>query len=147
MLHAATPSKVKAIIEAPIPKDLTELRAFLGLLNYYSKFIKNSSHKLHPLNNLLKKKQKWEWTAACSKAFREAKEELASPKLLLHYDPDLPIRLATDASSYGLGAVLSHVLKDGTEQPIAYASRTLSNSEQNYAQIDKEALSLVFGCP
>ena len=63
----------------------------------------------------------------------------------MHYDPNLPLRLAADASSYWLGVVLSHVLKDGTEHPIAYVSRTFSQSERNYAQIENEALALVFG--
>ena len=143
-LHA-TPSKVKALIEAPAPRDITELRAFLCLLNYYSKFLHNLSHLIHPLNNLLRKGQKWEWTTACAAAFNEAKQALVSSKVLVHYDPDLPIRVAADASSYGLGAVLSHVLRDGTEHPIAYVSRTLTPSEKNYAQVEKEALAIVFG--
>lgn len=92
-LHA-NPNKVKAVIDAPPPKDLTELRAFLGLLNYFCKFLPNSSHKLHPLNTLLKKKQKWEWTAACAAAFKEAKESLASSKVLVHYDPGLAYQSA-----------------------------------------------------
>ena len=100
---------------------------------------------LHPLNNLLKKGQKWVWTDACAVAFTKAKEALVSSQVLIHYDPSLPIRLAADASAYGIGAVLSHVLDDGTERPIAYVSKTLSPSEKNYAQIEKEALALVFG--
>ena len=87
-LHA-TLSKVKALIEAPAPRD--ELREFLGLLNYYSKFLNNLSHLLHPLNNLLRKGQKWEWTTACAADFNEAKQALVSSKVLVHYDPDLPI--------------------------------------------------------
>ena len=63
----------------------------------------------------------------------------------MHYDPELPIRVAADASSYGLGAVLSHVLRDGTEHPIAYVSRALTRSEKNYVQEEKEALAIVFG--
>ena len=65
--------------------------------------------------------------------------------MLEHYDPRVPIRLAGDASSYGIGMVLSHVFADGTEQPVAYASRTLLPNEQNYAQVEKEALLLIFG--
>ena len=65
--------------------------------------------------------------------------------VLAHYNQDCPLRLAADASAYGIGAVISHVLSDGTEHPIAYASRTLTKSEQNYAQLEKEAFSLIFG--
>ena len=68
-----------------------------------------------------------------------------SPNILVHYDPSLPIRLAGNASAYGVGAVISHVMKDGQEHPIAFASRTLLPSERNYAQVEKEALSLIFG--
>ena len=68
-----------------------------------------------------------------------------SSNLLVHYNPSLPLKLAGDASAYGVGAVISHVMTDGTDRPIAFASRTLSSSERNYAQVEKEALSLVFG--
>ena len=63
----------------------------------------------------------------------------------MHYNPDLPIRMAGDASAYGIGAVIAHVLPDGTERPVAFASRTLTSSEKNYAPVEKEALSLIFG--
>ncbi len=65
--------------------------------------------------------------------------------MLAHYDPTLPIRLAGDASADGVGRVISHVMEDGTERPIAFASRTLLPSERNYSQVEKEALSLIFG--
>lgn len=141
----ATPKKLDAILQAPAPTNLTELRSFLGLVNYYGKFISNLSTILHPLNSLLKTDVKWDWTDECVQAFAQAKEKLASAPILTHYDPNLPINLAADASAYGVGAVISHVFEDGTERPIVFASRSLTDSERNYAQIEKEALSLVFG--
>ena len=126
------------------PQNLQELRSFLGLLNYYGKFIPKLSTIIHPLNNLLQVSQKWQWTPECGEAFLCAKKTLVSSQVLVHYDPTLPIALAGDASAYGIGAVISHTYPDGTERPIAFASRTLSSSERNYAQIEKEALSLIF---
>ena len=87
----------------------------------------------------------WVWTETCQVAFKKLKELLLNSPLLAHYDPNKPVRLAVDASSYGLGVVLSHVSDDGEEKPIAYASHSLSASEQNYSMIEKEALAIVFG--
>ena len=100
---------------------------------------------LHPLNQLLEKNHKWVWSAECEKAFEQAKALITSEEVLTHYDPQLPVKLVCDASPYGLGAVMSYVMPDNTERPIAYASRTLSSAERNYSQIDKEALALVWG--
>ena len=143
-LHAL-PDKIDAIVRAPEPRNIQELRSFLGLLNYYGKFIPNLSTIIHPLNRLLQHAKQWDWTAECAQSFEQAKQSLSSSSVLIHYDPALPLQLAGDASAYGIGAIISHVLPDGSEKPIAFASRTLSSSEQNYAQIEKEALSLVFG--
>ena len=74
-----------------------------------------------------------------------AKDKLTSAEVLTHYNPALPINLAADASAYGVGAVISHIFPNGSERPIAFAPRTLSTSEKNYAQLEKDALSLVFG--
>ena len=139
------PDKTQAVQNAPPPKNIQELRSFLGLLNYYSKFIANLSTIIHPLNELLEHSKQWEWTAECARAFQSAKDALVSYEVLVHYDPALPLVLAGDASAYGIGAVISHVMPDGTERPIAYSSRTLSASERNYAQLEKEGLSLVYG--
>eukprot|EP00731_Ephydatia_muelleri_P011873 Em0006g767a len=143
-LHT-TPEKLKAILEAPAPKDLNQMRSFLGLVNYYARFIPNLSTVLHPLNRLLRQDVSWEWDELCEEAFQLAKQSLASSRVLVHYDPTMPLKLAGDASEYGVGAVLSHVCPDGSERPVAFASRTLSSSERNYAQLEKEALSLIFG--
>ena len=139
------PSKLEAIINAPEPKNLQQLRSFLGLLNYYGRFIANLSTIIHPLNRLLHHSSRWELDSLCSAAFQEAKQALTSSTVLAHYDPSLPIALAADASAYGIGAVISHTFPDGSECPIAYASRTLTETEQNYCQLEKEALALIYG--
>lgn len=140
-----TDSKVKTIMDTPPPTSVTQLRSFLGMISYYAKFIPNMATLLHPLYTLLRSNQRWRWSRECDQVFRKAKTLLTEAPILAHYDPELPIILATDASAYGLGAVLSQVNSDGTEQPISFASRTLNTSERNYSQLDKEALSLMFG--
>ena len=70
---------------------------------------------------------------------------MSSDQVLAHYDSSLPVRLACDASQYGVGAVLSHLMPDGTERPIAYSSRTLTIAERSYAQIEREAAAIIFG--
>ena len=139
----ATKEKLQAILQAPSPKNVQELCSFLGLLNYYGKFIPNLATLIHPLNALLHHDCRWKWTAECETAFTLAKEKLVSSKILVHYDPKLPIKVAADASAYGVGVELSNVV-DGNERPIAFASRTLTVSERNYAQVEKEALAFIF---
>ena len=138
-------SKIEAMVKVPPPKNVTELKSFLGMVNYYAKFLPNLSTTISPLYTLLKKNSRWQWTEECSQAFLAAKGMLTSSKVLAHYNPKLPLILATDASSYGVGAVLTQVSEEGTERPIAYVSRTLSDAERNYAQIEKEALAIIFG--
>ena len=140
-----TEEKVTAIKEAPKPKNVSELRAFLGIINYYHRFLPNLSTKLAPLHELLQKKTKWKWKDVQDEAFQSAKDALQADSLLVHFDPAKPIVLACDASQYGLGAVLSHVMSDGHERPIAYVSRTLNAAEKNYSQVEKEGLAIVFG--
>ena len=140
-----TAQKLEAIENAPSPTNVTELKSYLGLLNYYGKFMPNLSTLLHPMNNLLGKDVSWKWDEACESAFIQSKEKLLQSQILAHYDVTKPLKLACDASAYGIGAVISHIMPNGEERPIAFASRTLSSSEKNYAQIEREALSLIFG--
>lgn len=139
-----TKEKVKAVLEAPIPTTVTEVKSFMGLVNFYVKFCPNIATVAHPLYELTKKDSSLTWTPECEKAFQLVKEEIASERVLVHYSPDLPITLAVDASPIGLGAVLSHTI-DGIERPIAFASRILSATEKHYSQIDKEALAIKWG--
>ena len=142
-----TKEKVHAIVEAPAPQNITQLKSFLGMLNYYSKFLPNLSTLLAPLYKLLHKKMSWQWGKAQQEAFYKAKELLVSSPVLVHFNPAKPLGLSCDASPYGIGTVLSHKLADGTEHPaeVAYASRSLSPAELNYAQLDKEGLAIIFG--
>ena len=140
-----TPEKVQAVKDAPKPRNVQELRSYLGMLQYYARFLPSLSSMIHPLNALLSSSTPWKWTVDCDKAFEASKDQLASAQVLAHYDANLPLFLACDASPYGVGAVLSHIMPDGEERPIAFASRTLTSSERNYAQLEKEALSLIFG--
>ena len=98
-------------MHAPSPKNVAELRSFLGLLNYYGRFIPNLSSLLHPLNSLLRHNTTWRWTKPCREAFKVAEEKIVSPNILVHYDSTRPIRLAADASAYGIGSVISHVME------------------------------------
>jgi len=138
------PEKVKAILNAPVPQNTGQVRSFLGMVQYYHRHLPNLATELEPLHKLLRKGAKWEWSTSQDAAFRLAKAKLTSENLLVHYNPELPIILHTDASPYGLGAVLSHVTADGAERPVAYASRTLSTHERNYAHIEKEGLAVVY---
>ena len=122
----AIPEKVAAIAQAPALKNVVQLRSFLGLLNYYRKFLPNLARVVQPLNVLLQKDRKWVWFQDCELAMTEAKGLLTSANVLVHYDATLPLKLATDASPYGLGAVISQVLPNGVEKPVAFASTSLS---------------------
>jgi len=140
-----TQKKVEAILKVPVPKNVTELKSFLGLVTYYGKFIPNLSTLVAPLNRLLRKGSKFVWNNDCQNSFAALKKEIASERVLCHYNPKLPLVLQTDALPVGIGAVLSHIMPDGAEKPVMFASRTLSTTERNYSQIDKEALSIVWG--
>ena len=99
------PDKVQAIRQAPTPKNVTELKSYLGLLTYYGKFLPNLSSRLAPIYSLLGKDVAWKWSRLQEPAFQESKDLLVSSSLLVHFDPKLPLLLACDASAYGRGQV------------------------------------------
>jgi transposase InsO family protein len=139
-----TEDKVKTIQEAQPPKDKSQLKSFLGLLMFYSRFIPFHAKLLAPLNRLLRDNVNWKWGQLEEGAFCAAKKALLNSQTLVHYDSELPLYLSCDASSYGVGAVLSHKI-GGHDRPVAFASATLSKAQQNYSQLDKEAFSIIFG--
>lgn len=116
-----TEEKLKAINDAPRPKDVTALKSFLGLLLFYSRFMPHHSTVLAPLHQRLKKGALWSWSKVEDDAFLAAKQLVLDSQTLIHYDHSLPLFLSYDASSYGAGAVLSHKI-DGQFRPVAFVS-------------------------
>ena len=137
--------KVEAITNAPPPRNVSELKSYLGMINYYQKFLPNLSSVLALLHRLLNSKTHWHWGKDQQQAFEQSKSFLKSSRLLVHYDDKKELILACDASENGLGAVLSHKMEDGSEHPISFASRTLTKAERNYSNLEREALAVIFG--
>ncbi|XP_054280695.1 uncharacterized protein K02A2.6-like [Macrosteles quadrilineatus] len=138
-----SPAKVSNILNIQRPNSVEEVRKFLGLVTYYSKFIPAASTITYPLRQLLIKNKPFNWTKDCEKAFINIKKEIASDRVVVPFDPDLPVSIACDASPHGISGVLSHII-NGEERPIAFVSRSLSKSESQYSQLDREALAIVF---
>lgn len=137
-------NKIRALREAPATRNKQELKSYLGLLNYYGHFIQDLSSKLQPLYDLLKNNAPWKWSTKCQDIFEDSKNWICTENVLTLYNPEKPLRLICDASPYGLGAVLAHVI-NGDERPVSFASKTLSSAEKNYSQLEREALSIIFG--
>ncbi|BES98989.1 Hypothetical Protein NTJ_11805 [Nesidiocoris tenuis] len=127
-IHKA-PDKIEAVIKARPPRNVDELRQFLGLVTYYSKFFPDRATMLSPLNELLRKNHPFTWTSKCQIAFEAAKREVASDRVLVPFSTELPLILATDASPHGLAGVLSHLMPNGDERPIIFISRSLTEAE------------------
>ncbi|XP_055911526.1 uncharacterized protein K02A2.6-like [Eupeodes corollae] len=141
--HGVRPddSKVKAICEMSRPTSVSELQRFLGMVTYLGSFVKDLSVQNINLRQLLKKEVAWHWTDAHEKEFNMLKTLISTAPILTFYDPNKIITLSVDASKGAVGAVISH-----DNSPIAYASATLTSSQQNYAQIEKELFAILFGC-
>nr|XP_054765813.1 uncharacterized protein K02A2.6-like [Lytechinus pictus] len=138
-------SHVQAILEAPAPTDVSKLRSVLGMTNYYTKFVPNYATVVEPMRRLLCKDVPFEWGAEQQEAYDKVKSTIAKRIVLGLFNPNLHTVVTTDASDYGLGAVLSQV-KEGQEIPIAFASRSLSPAERKYSTGEKEALACVWAC-
>ena len=132
------PSKIKAIQDLARPSTLEELRSFLGLAGYYRRFIPRFATITSPLTELTKKGVKFVWTENTESAFQHLKTCLCSAPILAYPNFDKPFILQTDASDFGLGAVLTQLDKSGHERVISYASRTLTGRERNYTAMEKE---------
>ncbi|XP_031333894.1 uncharacterized protein K02A2.6-like [Photinus pyralis] len=139
------PKKIDAIKNMPRPKNVADVRTFLGMITYYSRLLPDLSTMTAPLRKLLTKNANFYWSSQCESAFIKLKGEITSDRVVVPFEPTCPVILSTDASPYGIAAVLSHVENDDLEKPIAFASRSLTQAEQNYSQLDREALAIIFG--
>ncbi|UYV81904.1 K02A2.6-like [Cordylochernes scorpioides] len=135
------PGKVEAIKAMSRPQNVREIQQYLGCINYLTKFLPRLSEVVQPLRVLTQKCMSWSWSEPQEQAFILSKELVTQAPVLKYFDPSLPVTIQSDASDKGLGAVLLQ-----EEQPVAYASKALTNTETRYAQIEKECLSIVFAC-
>ena len=133
--------RIKAIIERKTPENKDELLTMLGMVAYVGRYIPNLSEANAILRNLTKKNATWIWDSNAEKAFVELKNLLTNAPVLRYFDVNKSVTLSVNASQNGLGAVL---LQEGL--PVAYASKALTDTECRYAQIEKEALAIMFGC-
>ena len=137
-------AKTEAIKQMRPSTNITELRRLMGMINQLNKFSPHVAQLSQPLRELLKLNTAWLWTTKHDEALSKLKEEICSHRLLAHYDAQAKTKISADASLYGVGAVLLQSKDGSTWQPVAFTSRALSETEARYAQIEKEALALVY---
>ena len=128
------------MLEMPKPTDVAGVQRLIGFVNYLSKFLPRLSDVCEPLRKLMAKDVEWHWTDHQDQAFQRIRQLVTEAPVLKYYEPMEELTLQSDASQTGLGAVLTQ-----NGQPLAFASRALSDTETRYAQIEKELLSVVFG--
>lgn len=140
-------TKVKAIQDWPTPTNVHEVRQFIGLGSHYRRFIRNFASIASPLTDLTKgsgtKTRAITWTEECQKAFDEIKSRIMQAPILASPDPHKPFIIETDASDYGVGAVLLQKADDGTTHPIAFESKKLSKEERGYPAQEREMLAII----
>ncbi len=143
------PAKVDAVKNADQPTSVSEVRSFLGLTNYVSRFIPNYASIVEPLRLLTRQNVPWDWTDACQAALDSLKAHLSADTVMAYYDPNQEVDIITDASPVGLGAVLMQYQAKApqtTRRVISYASKTLTDTERRYSQTEREALAIKWAC-
>lgn len=133
---------ITSIMNFPTPKTQKNIRQFLGKINFYHEYIPKSAIILEPLHNLLRKNEKFIWSERCENAFNKIKELLCSQPVLEIFDRELPIKLFTDASLEGIGAILKQTQPDGSDRPIAYFSKKLNEVQKRKKAIYLECLAI-----
>ena len=136
------PSKISVIENWPKPKDVSDVRSGLGVFGYYRRFVKGYSNLAKPLTKLTEKDVEWDWGPTEDEAWNSLKNGLINAPILAYPDPNEKFILDTDASGFGIGAVLSQI-QDGKERVIAYGSRTMTKEERRYCVTRQELLAVV----
>jgi len=137
--------KVKGVLDWPTPKCVKDVQKFLGLVNYYHRFIEGFPFIARPLHDMVKKDKKWDWIEKQKKAFRELKERFTKELVLAAPDLDKKMRIEVDISDYIIGGMLSMECKDGLWRLVAFLSKLLNETERNYEIHDKEMLVIIWG--
>ena len=137
--------KVKEVLEWPTLKCVKDVQKFLGLANYYHRFIESFASIARLLHDMVKKDKKWDWMEKQEKAFRELKKRFTKEPVLAAPDIDKKMRIEVDASDYAMGGVLSIECKNGLWRPVVFLSKSLNEIERNYEIHDKEMLAIIKG--
>ena len=137
--------KVRGVLEWPIPKCVKDVQKFLGLANYYCRFIKSFALITRPLHDMVKKDKKWDWMGKQEEAFKELKKRFTEEPVLAASDIDKKMRMEVDVSDYATGGVLSMECGDRLWRPVAFLSKSLNETERNYEIHDKEILAIIRG--
>ncbi|MCP3662607.1 MAG: DDE-type integrase/transposase/recombinase [Gammaproteobacteria bacterium] len=139
------PAKVQAVNEMPPPGDVSGVRRFLGMAGYYRRFVYHFAQIAKPLFNILKKEHRFHWNPEAQNAFDTLKAKLTEAPVLQYPDFRREFTIETDASGYGVGAVLAQNNEQNRLQPVAYCSRVMSAAERNYSATEKECLAVIYG--
>jgi len=137
--------KTEAIERIPQPENIKQIQAFLGITGCYRRFIQDYVKVAKLLTILTKKNEKWRWTSDQQTAFETLKKSLLQAPILAFPDWEKSFRVVADASQYAIGAVLEQEV-NGNMRPVAYASRTTNNAENNYSTGHREALAALYAC-
>ena len=135
--------KVQGVVEWLVPKSVKDVQKFLGLANYYRRFVKDFAKIAKPLHEMTRKETKWSWGERQQKAFKELKERFITEPVLVTSDLDREMRVEADASDFATGGVLSMKCEDERWRPVAYISKSLNEAERNYEIHDKEMLAII----
>jgi len=137
------PEKVEGVTKWPTPQYVKNVQKFLGLANYYRRFVKDFAKIAKPLHQLVRKDERWRWEREQEEAFTKLKEIFTTKPVLAAPDLDKEMRVEADASDYAMGGVLSVKGEDGKWRPVAFISKSLNDIERNYEIHNKEMLAVI----